>query len=92
LQIVLPLFIQKSKIHRDSVLIQTYTSIKVGGEIHYLERECLFTFTVKNLSSGNTFEISGTWKQKYHYRQQPISMNNNLGDKLSRHKLFVSYR
>jgi hypothetical protein len=49
---------------RESVLVQPYTSIKVRGEMHYLERECLYTFTVKNLSSGNTFEISGTWKQK----------------------------
>jgi hypothetical protein len=48
----------------ESVLVQPYTSIKVRGEVTYLERECLYTFTVKNLTSGSRFDISGTWKQK----------------------------
>lgn len=49
---------------RDELLVQPFTNIKVRGEMLYLERECLYTFTVKNLTAGNTFQISGTWKQK----------------------------
>lgn len=63
---------------RESVLVQPYTSIKVRGEVVYLERECLYTFTVKNLSSGSTFDISGTWKQKI-----PLSPHTYLYDMLT---------
>ena len=49
---------------KEELLVQPYTNIKIRGEMLYLERECLYTFTVKNLSSGSTFEVSGTWKQK----------------------------
>lgn len=49
---------------KQGLLVQPYTSTKVRGEMVYLERECLYTFTIKNLSSGNKFEISGTWNQK----------------------------
>jgi hypothetical protein len=60
---------------RESVLVQPYSSIKVRGEVVYLERECLYTFTVKNLSSGSRFDISGTWKQKI-----PVSPHTFLYD------------
>jgi hypothetical protein len=53
------------------LLVKANTTIKVRGEIHYVSRECLYTFTVKNVSSGNTFETSGTWKQT-----APISTNS----------------
>lgn len=49
---------------KEELLVRPYTNIKIGGEMLYLERESLYTFTVKNLSSGHTFDISGTWKQK----------------------------
>jgi len=49
---------------KEELLVRPYTNVRVGGEMLYLERECLYIFTVKNLSSGNTFEISGKWKQK----------------------------
>ena len=49
---------------KEELLVQPYTNIKVRGEMVWLARECLYTFTIKNLSSGNTFEVSGTWKQK----------------------------
>lgn len=49
---------------KEELLVQPYTNIKVRGEMLYLERESLYTFTIKNLSSGNTFDVSGTWKQK----------------------------
>jgi len=60
---------------RESVLVQPHSSIKVRGEVVYLERECLYTFTVKNLSSGSMFDISGTWKQKI-----PLSPHTYLYD------------
>jgi hypothetical protein len=63
---------------RDELLVQPYTNIKVRGEMLYLERECLYTFTVKNLSSGSTFDISGTWKQKI-----PLSPHTYLYDMLT---------
>lgn len=46
------------------LLVQPYSNVNIRGEMLYLERECLYTFTIKNLSSGHTFETSGTWKQK----------------------------
>ena len=49
--------------NKDELLVPPYTNIKVSGEMLYLERECLYTFTIKNLSSGNTFKITGIWKQ-----------------------------
>jgi hypothetical protein len=49
---------------KEELTVRPYTNVRVGGEVLYLERECLYTFTIKNLSSGHTFEISGTWKQK----------------------------
>ena len=49
---------------KEELLVRPYTNVQVGGEMLYLERECLYTFTVKNLSSGTTFDISGKWKQK----------------------------
>lgn len=57
----------------EKLLVQPYTNVRVRGEMLYLERECLYTFTVKNLSSGHTFEISGTWKQKI-----PLSHTTNV--------------
>lgn len=50
--------------NRAELLIQPYSNIKVSGEVEYLERECHYTFTIKNQSSGHLFDISGTWKQK----------------------------
>ena len=46
------------------MLVKANTSVKVRGKTTYLSRECLYTFTIKNIASGNTFEVSGTWKQK----------------------------
>lgn len=56
-----------------TILVPPYTNVRVNGEVLYLERECLYTFTVKNLSSGHTFDISGTWKQKI-----PLSHHTKL--------------
>lgn len=49
---------------KEELLVRPYANVSVSGEVLYLERECLYTFTIKNLSSGNTFQISGIWKQK----------------------------
>lgn len=62
----------------ESVLVKPYSSIKVRGEMVYLERECMYTFTVKNLSSGSRFDISGTWKQKI-----PVSPHTYLYDMIT---------
>lgn len=59
--------------NKNRLLVQPHASVDVRGEIVYLERECLYTFTIKNLSSGHTFDISGTWKQKI-----PLSANTIL--------------
>lgn len=50
--------------NKEELLVQPYSSINVRGRMNYLERECLYSFTIENLSSGHRFEISGTWKQK----------------------------
>lgn len=50
--------------NKAQLLVQPHSNIQVRGEMLYLERESLYTFTIKNLSSGHTFDISGTWKQK----------------------------
>jgi hypothetical protein len=55
------------------ILVKANTNVKVRGKIVYLSRECLYTFTIKNLSSGNTFEVSGIWKQKV-----PISTSTEI--------------
>lgn len=49
---------------KQALLVQPYSNIQVKGEIKYLTRECQYTFTIKNQSSGHLFDISGTWKQK----------------------------
>ncbi|MEN5234147.1 hypothetical protein [Sphingobacterium faecium] len=49
---------------KQELLVEPYTTINVRGEISYLTRECLYTFTIKNMSSGYVFDISGVWKQK----------------------------
>ncbi|MEJ5091921.1 hypothetical protein WH244_17980 [Sphingobacterium faecium] len=49
---------------KQELLVEPYTTITVSGEISYLTRECLYTFTIKNKSSGYVFDISGVWKQK----------------------------
>lgn len=49
---------------KQEVLVEPYTTIHVSGEISYLTRECIYTFTIKNKSSGHEFDISGVWKQK----------------------------
>ena len=49
---------------KQELLVEPYTTISVSGEISYLTRECLYTFTIKNKSSGYIFDISGVWKQK----------------------------
>ncbi|WP_447768647.1 hypothetical protein [Sphingobacterium faecium] len=49
---------------KQELLVEPYTTINVSGEISYLTRECLYTFTIKNKSSGYIFDISGVWKQK----------------------------
>jgi hypothetical protein len=54
-------------------LIKANTSARIRGKITYLSRESKYTFTIKNLSSGNTFEVSGTWKQKV-----PISASTEI--------------
>jgi hypothetical protein len=46
------------------LLVQANTSVNARGKITYLSRESHYTFTVKNITSGNTFDVSGTWKQK----------------------------
>lgn len=55
------------------MLVQANTSIKARGKITYLSRESHYTFTIKNLSSGNTFDVSGIWKQKV-----PISTSTEV--------------
>lgn len=55
------------------ILVQANTSAKARGKITYLSRESHYTFTIKNSSSGNLFEVSGTWKQKV-----PISTSTEL--------------
>ncbi|NJI72825.1 hypothetical protein HCX49_06380 [Sphingobacterium kitahiroshimense] len=49
---------------KQTLLVQPYSNIQVKGEIRYLTRECQYTFTIKNQSSGHLFDVSGTWKQK----------------------------
>jgi hypothetical protein len=46
------------------MLVKASTSVRARGKITYLSRESHYNFTIKNLSSGNTFEVSGIWKQK----------------------------
>jgi len=46
------------------LLVQPHSNVQLRGEVEYLERECHYTFTIKNQSSGHQFDISGTWKQK----------------------------
>ena len=46
------------------ILVKANTSVKASGKITYLSRESKYTFTIKNMSSGNTFDVYGTWKQK----------------------------
>lgn len=58
---------------KEELLVHPLTNINVRGEVLYLERESIYTFTIKNLSSGNTFDISGTWKQKL-----PISHTTHI--------------
>lgn len=50
--------------NKQELLVQPYSSIRVSGEINYLTRECQYTFTIKNQSSGHLFDVSGIWKQK----------------------------
>lgn len=49
---------------KEELLVQPFSNVRVRGEMGYLERECRYTFTIENVSSGNRFNISGTWKQK----------------------------
>ncbi|MDH5825627.1 hypothetical protein [Sphingobacterium faecium] len=51
-------------VNMEQLLVAPYSSVHVSGEITYLTRECHYTFTIENLSSGYRFDISGTWKQK----------------------------
>ena len=67
---LVPYFESPSK---EELLVRPFTNINVRGEILYLERESVFTFTIKNLSSGSLFDISGTWKQKI-----PISHTTHI--------------
>lgn len=46
------------------ILIKANTSVKAKGKITYLSRESKYTLSIKNISSGNTFDVYGTWKQK----------------------------
>ncbi|MEJ7560746.1 MAG: hypothetical protein WKF66_20715 [Pedobacter sp.] len=54
-------------------LVQANTTVRIRGKVTYLSRESHYTFTIKNLSSGNTFEVSGIWKQKV-----PISTTSEI--------------
>lgn len=54
----------KIGVDKIEMLVNANTSLKVRGKITYLTRESHYTFTIKNSSSGNTFEVSGTWKQR----------------------------
>lgn len=54
-------------------LVQANTSVRIRGKVTYLSRESHYIFTIKNLSSGNTFEVSGIWKQKV-----PISTTSEI--------------
>lgn len=47
-----------------STKLEPYGSIVVKGEMQYLERSSEFTLTIKNVSSGNQFKVSGLWNQK----------------------------
>ncbi|MCX2584052.1 MULTISPECIES: hypothetical protein [unclassified Pedobacter] len=46
------------------MLVKANSSVNVKGKITYLSRESDYSFTIKNLTSGNTFDVSGKWKQK----------------------------
>jgi hypothetical protein len=54
-------------------LVQANTTVRIRGKVTYLSRESHYTFTIKNLSSGNTFEVSGIWKQRV-----PISTTSEI--------------
>ncbi|MDM1294451.1 hypothetical protein HX021_09120 [Sphingobacterium sp. N143] len=49
---------------KEELLLKPHTTIRVRGQVKYLERTCRYTFTIKNKTSGNRFEVQGIWKQK----------------------------
>lgn len=49
---------------KTEITVKPFSTVKLSGEIEYLERMSKYTFTVKNTTSGNHFEIKGLWKQK----------------------------
>ncbi|MCY4779295.1 hypothetical protein ORI89_06515 [Sphingobacterium sp. UT-1RO-CII-1] len=49
---------------KTELTVQPFTTVKLSGEIEYLERTSKYTLTIKNKTSGNNFEIEGLWKQK----------------------------
>lgn len=52
----------KIGLNKIDMLVRANTTVRVRGKIIYLSRESNYNFTIKNLSSGNTFEVSGIWK------------------------------
>lgn len=53
-----------------SLEVPPFTTLKVRGTVHYLERKCRYTFTIKNKSSGYRFTVTGLWQQTV-----PLSTN-----------------
>jgi hypothetical protein len=51
-------------ISKIDMLVRANTTVRVRAKMIYLSRESNYNFTIKNLSSGHTFEVSGIWKQK----------------------------
>lgn len=51
-------------INRHSTNLAPFSSLLVKGEMKYIERTSEFTLTLKNVSSGNQFKVSGIWNQK----------------------------
>ena len=51
-------------ISKIDMLVQANTTVRVRAKMIYLSRESNYNFTIKNLSSGHTFDVSGIWKQK----------------------------
>ncbi|MDR2275424.1 MAG: hypothetical protein LBF27_31245 [Sphingobacterium sp.] len=47
-----------------TISLKPHRSLSIRGEFTYLERNCNYTFTIKNKNSGHRFNVKGTWKQK----------------------------
>lgn len=47
-----------------TIALKPHRSLSIRGEFTYLERNCNYTFTIKNKNSGHRFNVKGTWKQK----------------------------